>query len=477
MSDVVSISSLSDLTTYLNLYSHAERHAVWIDGLCINQDDPDDKALQVSQMGSVYESADMVMTVLNTPTTETDFMLDHRNWTTDIESSQRDRMHRTMVKLLANDYWRRTWILQELVLAPKHFVCCGKRTLSFEDLSALFHRLRSHQSLTQFARGVARNFGTLLKSNVASDSESHDGADGGTFDERDLAIFSSEDRRQYRHVPFLDLLDKTRRYNRCYDTKDMLYARRGLASDGEQLIPTIHYGKDWTVEDVYKNFAMRCVTSSSRNCLRIIAYTTWYTEEPLPSWVPDWRVPSSNWRAASRKPSNDHGPDGNRNENLRKHQGNDLLRLRWNDKHVNVSVDGNELTVSGRILATITRDHLNHFESQRSAIISTISTQLRQHHSLKPSGLPPNPPRPAVGDIICALRGCPAFVFLQRADNRSYKIIAQHTRFQQLALEHCLGDLVSTELIWAKNGKATQYWSFRDMDAVNQIEEGPFIIV
>ena len=279
------------------------KDAIWIDGLCIDQEDPDDKRVQVNQMSTVHKHAETVMTILNSPTDESDFLLDRQNWMSEIISTQHSRMHKTMLTILANDYWRRTWILQEIVLARKIMFCCGKRLLSFEEISSLFSRLTSNQSLGQFATGLVRSLKIFMKTSVVSDSTSHDEADGGNFDHRDLAILSSKGRANYQDIALLDLLDKLRRWNRCFDPKDMLYARKGLAMDGTILIPDndVNYTKTQSVEDVYRRFAMRCVTTPSSACLRILTYAVWYSEGKLPSWVPDWRVPASSWQAAFKE--------------------------------------------------------------------------------------------------------------------------------------------------------------------------------
>jgi hypothetical protein len=96
--------------------SHLGKYAVWIDGLSINQEDLDDKAVQVSQMHSVYTHANMTMAVMSSPTSDTDFLFDRQNWTSECISKKHNRLHKTLLDVLANDYWRRTWILQEIVL-------------------------------------------------------------------------------------------------------------------------------------------------------------------------------------------------------------------------------------------------------------------------------------------------------------------------------------------------------------------------
>lgn len=413
-------------------------------------------------MGDVYKNAQEVMTVLGSPSSDTDFLFDRQNWSPEVIAAKHDRMHKAMLDVLGNDYWRRTWVLQEVVLAQDLTVCCGKHTFSLEELFSLVKSIQSHEGWKQMGRHIWK----LLRTDMSNQATGHNKPDGGAFDEDEMAIFTEEGRKYYQGIPFLDVMHKAMRFNRCSNQKDILYARRGMAIDGESLIPLVTYAPQQTVEDVYKEFARRSVTTPSSNSLRILTFTSWYTDGRLPSWIPDWRVLSEVWQAISvdgdeKGPSED---DGN----------NDLLKLKWSDAMPRVTTDGNELWVQGRILQTLTTQHAALFTKDSDALIKMATKPFRWHFPEIMMTLVPDAPKPVAGDLLCALKGCPAFVYLQLDEiTQAYKIVGKLQKYQHIAVQNCLAEMVNIkgELDAAKN------WSFRNLEAVERLPERLFTII
>lgn len=246
-------------------------------------------------MSSVYELAHEVIAVISSPTDDTDFLLDHKMWDKTTMSSQNIIMNKGMMKLMADDYWRRTWILQELVLGQARLFCCGKRLVTFEELVELCGRVFDMSELGLGADQVLQNFGRLLKvyakRDLTSHGDRHAGSNNGSLILRDeMEILTSDGAAKYRNMSFLDLWIASGGFNRCSDPKDILYARRGLSNDGVKLIPTVDYSPDRSMEDVYKEFAMRCITNASKEQLRVITHGDWdpiVDASNLPSWIPD----------------------------------------------------------------------------------------------------------------------------------------------------------------------------------------------
>lgn len=105
--------------------------SVWIDAICINQEDITEKNIQVAQMDQIYKGAETVFVWLGQAdaSTEivfkfmsgfgTDFRSDRYNATTfkSFMSSADDNYWIAVLDLLNREWWSRVWMFQEVVLA------------------------------------------------------------------------------------------------------------------------------------------------------------------------------------------------------------------------------------------------------------------------------------------------------------------------------------------------------------------------
>ena len=142
-----------------NLY-HALRHlqeadtkrALWIDAICINQLNLEEKANQVRRMSAIYRKAKRVLCWLDEEvesignvfaklenlaviedcpciTDSTEFQLGDGNvW---IELQRDPMIWPAIADLLEHSYWKRAWIVQEILNAQDALVMCGKYTITW----------------------------------------------------------------------------------------------------------------------------------------------------------------------------------------------------------------------------------------------------------------------------------------------------------------------------------------------------------
>lgn len=114
---------------------------LWIDAICINQDDLAEKALQVPLMGRIYSQASLVTGHLYTESQFSFGLLIHRMVQTfangkkyNFDSGGSFLIYRALSEFLQNDYFQRAWIVQEMVLAKSFLLMHGKDCIYFDHL-------------------------------------------------------------------------------------------------------------------------------------------------------------------------------------------------------------------------------------------------------------------------------------------------------------------------------------------------------
>ena len=130
---------------------------LWVDAICLNQDDDDEKATHVPYMGQVYENATRTLIWLGEAADNSDLAMD------DMESltqklltvknpsslSVRQRLTNYDLPLPDDQRWEalkvlqlrpwvfRLWTLQEIVLSKEAVLLCGRKSTSWDALVAL----------------------------------------------------------------------------------------------------------------------------------------------------------------------------------------------------------------------------------------------------------------------------------------------------------------------------------------------------
>ncbi|EXJ56832.1 hypothetical protein A1O7_07176 [Cladophialophora yegresii CBS 114405] len=160
-----------------SLYRHHRVTRVWLDMLCINQDDEAEKSKQVSMMGEIFRRAMGAYAWLGEADSDTDCIFDvlrefrkrkmelelpagldaaeqlscHRELFRDIyverggslpeaRASDDERLHEEfnwLRPLYIRPFWSRVWIVQELILAKDVIVCCGAKCIDLHDIYGL----------------------------------------------------------------------------------------------------------------------------------------------------------------------------------------------------------------------------------------------------------------------------------------------------------------------------------------------------
>jgi hypothetical protein len=126
---------------------------LWVDAICINQEDLEERNHQVSRMASIYNQAKSVIIWLRQPEIGCEralrFLQDALQ--SEIEQTKirffrwdEDTEILTGVQILAGKpYWTRLWVIQEVILATDVQVQCGAYCVPWTSLKYLCHHLQS----------------------------------------------------------------------------------------------------------------------------------------------------------------------------------------------------------------------------------------------------------------------------------------------------------------------------------------------
>ena len=107
---------------------------MWIDAICINQNDSEEKNVQVSMMGDIYASATRTIVWLGERSADSDVAMDFigsiRQRTLDKLEGDSDANSiplRAVTDLMRRRWWTRIWVVQEALMSRRVIVQCGER--------------------------------------------------------------------------------------------------------------------------------------------------------------------------------------------------------------------------------------------------------------------------------------------------------------------------------------------------------------
>ena len=222
---------------------------IWIDALCINQNDLQERSSQVSRMSAIYGLAKEVIVWLGPASDESELAMNflerkfypHKGpRTKDIplaellhESSEAEI--RATASLMAREYWHRVWIIQEIFRARLVTLHCGHDTLKWSNLSRFFRYLARQPELHYLQQSSWEAKSTSLLDCCSSPAKS-----------------LTEHRTSQTHC----LEDLLVAYKGCHssDPRDKVYALIGLSQRKVRPISVpVKKGDDWILVDYTKS--------------------------------------------------------------------------------------------------------------------------------------------------------------------------------------------------------------------------------
>jgi hypothetical protein len=171
---------------------------LWIDALCINQSDLEERNSQVGLMAFIYRRATTVMVWLGQVPQQ--LIREETSW------------------LCLREYWGRLWIVQEICLATRLSII-RKPTPALDTRDGLPAIMETHrlQEWADFIRSVRQSVTTATYANKV----------------KYLLPLKLDEQRQHRHgdLNTLENLIKTFANARCHEPRDKIYGFLGLAND------------------------------------------------------------------------------------------------------------------------------------------------------------------------------------------------------------------------------------------------------
>ncbi|KAM0080391.1 hypothetical protein ACKRZS_007486 [Fusarium odoratissimum] len=312
---------------------HSER-TLWIDAICINQKDLEERQSQVKLMKDIYTKSQRVVIWLGPdpasdginhlfeliPTTE-NLALPHISKSgreffekhvipagglyqaEDKASSEAlakndfvvpDPAKKGAVALLKRPWWSRVWTVQEMALAPSAIIMCGDLAAPVLDVSRTVGYIMMYTISNAFNTGDDEDVLNLEDSMLAD----NDGK---------LAVAILRLRRSFGKNKELAVLLHLLRWLRAKDPRDKVYGSLGIATSTYGIEP------DYTISIVecYARAAFKIISGScSLEIFSTLGRPSCIppTLTSLPSWVPDWSYDVTSVPDEERAPSSIKNP-------------------------------------------------------------------------------------------------------------------------------------------------------------------------
>ena len=285
---------------------------LWADAICLNQTDPDEKAIHVPRMGEVYENATRTLIWLGEADDNSDLAMDNMESLTQklltvknpssLSVRQRltnyelpppeDQKWEALKALQLRPWVFRLWTLQEIVLSKEAVLICGRKSTSWDALVAL------HQAAIQ------AQLHTMVKAEADPETP---------YKQSQIFISHVDFLRKHRKTKYVMTLSEllTLSVDRGYSVPvDRVWALLGLLNKRYQKYIQDAKLVDYSeaaiskYHETFLSIAKFHIKHDKSLAMRIIEDNLRTVRNPLlPSWCPDWHtdrggIPFARWPEA-----------------------------------------------------------------------------------------------------------------------------------------------------------------------------------
>ena len=125
-----------------NLRHEDDAMTIWIDALCINQQDLVEKGRQIMQMWHVYSQAKCTLIWLGESSDDSDLAMDFVRTVNEADFNDPEvqldpTIWKAVDRLLHRSWWSRVWIIQEAVASTNAIVKCGRKEAHFNSFMTI----------------------------------------------------------------------------------------------------------------------------------------------------------------------------------------------------------------------------------------------------------------------------------------------------------------------------------------------------